>query len=153
MPPISPGRPRILKPEPSNIRGKCVSCNKNKQARFQQSGKTRYRAYCQGCNNKKYKIKQSYCKKKLQGYAYAQRLRKYGITADQHKQMLEDQSLCCAICNKPETEEGRKFAIDHCHETGKVRGLLCFRCNTAIGKLDDNPELLEKSARYLRGEL
>lgn len=153
MPPISPGRPRILKPEPSNIRGKCVSCNKNKQARFKQSGKTRYRAYCQGCNNKKYKIKQAYTKKQLQGYAYAQRLRKYGITAEQHQQMMTDQSLQCAICQKPEIEEGRKFAIDHCHDTGKVRGLLCWHCNTAIGKLEDSPERLRRAASYLEGNL
>lgn len=145
------GRPRRLKPEPSHIRGLCLICGKCKQAKYRQSGKTRYRANCVACNNRKYGVVMGINSQAQKKASYNQRLRKYGITEEQHKQLLEDQSLCCAICLKPETEEGRKFAIDHCHETGRVRGLLCFRCNTGIGKLEDSPDRLRRAIAYLEG--
>jgi len=145
------GRPRSVKPEPTTVRGLCITCKKNKQIRFKQNGKIRYRAYCQGCSNRKYGIvlARSIKKQDQTLYNYKKRLLKYGITPEQHQQMLEDQSLCCAICLRTETEEGRKFSIDHDHLTGKVRGLLCFQCNTGIGKLQDDPEILRRAIAYL----
>ena len=74
--------------------------------------------------------------------------RVYGITLADYDAMLEEQDGCCAIC-KTDTIKGR-FAIDHCHKTGKVRGLLCFDCNTGIGKLKDDPSLLLTAYEYLR---
>jgi len=87
---------------------------------------------------------------------YAQRHRKYqlnrmyGITEEQYKQMLASQNGCCAICgtNKP-TGKWKVFAVDHNHETGKVRELLCNECNRGIGLLKDDPERLLKAAKYL----
>ena len=60
--------------------------------------------------------------------------------------MLADQDGKCAICTKP--FPGR-IAIDHDHRTGRVRGLLCTSCNTGIGKLGDDPELLLRAISYL----
>ena len=74
--------------------------------------------------------------------------RVYGITLEKYDSMLADQDGCCAIC-KTETSKGR-FAIDHCHTTGEVRGLLCFDCNTGIGKLQDDPSLLLAAYNYLK---
>ena len=76
--------------------------------------------------------------------------RVYGITLDTYDAMLAAQNGRCAICNT-ETTKGR-FAIDHCHTTGKVRGLLCFDCNTGIGKLKDDPSLLLTAYNYLTNE-
>lgn len=67
--------------------------------------------------------------------------------------MFDEQDGVCAICGRPETKvlKGKKLSlsIDHDHETGKVRGLLCMDCNTSIGKFKHNKELLLNAVRYL----
>lgn len=75
---------------------------------------------------------------------------KYGITPEQWDDMFEEQAGLCAICFTPEEvcPKGR-LAVDHCHHTGKVRGLLCLTCNSAIGKLKDDPELVLQAYKYL----
>jgi hypothetical protein len=79
------------------------------------------------------------------------RFRKLGIdfSIDQYNAMLADQNLQCKICQCKLDDP----CVDHCHTTGKVRGLLCRKCNAAIGSLGDCPERLETAAKYLRGEL
>ena len=77
---------------------------------------------------------------------------KYGLTPKQVDELLARQSGRCAIC--PTTEPAgrhKKWAIDHCHISGKVRGLLCHHCNTALGGFKDNPLLLQKAISYLNG--
>jgi len=75
-------------------------------------------------------------------------MRVFGITLDQYENLAAAQDNRCAICGKPET--GKRLSVDHDHQTGRVRGLLCGLCNTAIGKLNDDPALLEKAVTYLR---
>lgn len=67
--------------------------------------------------------------------------------ADQYQQLFEEQGGKCAICKQ---ECHRRLAVDHNHETGKIRGLLCMNCNTGIGKLQDDVLLLEKAILYLK---
>lgn len=55
----------------------------------------------------------------------------------------------CEICGRPDGGNGKPLAVDHCHVTGHVRGLLCMLCNTALGKLQDSPDLLRKAIEYL----
>jgi hypothetical protein len=74
--------------------------------------------------------------------------RKYGITNERYIEMLEAQSGVCAICNKPRPED-RTLHVDHDHETGVVRGLLCFRCNQALGSFREEYELFQRAADYL----
>ena len=80
-------------------------------------------------------------------------VKKYGITLDEYYGMLEKQGSVCAICSKPETRITKgtlcRLSIDHDHETGKVRGLLCSACNTAIGQFNDDPSLVRKGLDYL----
>ena len=63
--------------------------------------------------------------------------RMYGIDVDEYNTLLENQNNVCAICKK-ECESGKRLAVDHCHESNKVRGLLCTKCNTAIGLFDNS---------------
>jgi len=63
--------------------------------------------------------------------------------------MICDQAGRCAICGTPE-QEGKKLAVDHCHSTGKIRDLLCDRCNAGIGYFLEKSELLIAAAEYLR---
>lgn len=72
----------------------------------------------------------------------------YGISSADYSVMLEKQHGVCKICNGSCTS-GRRLAVDHCHVTGKVRGLLCSRCNTSIGKFEDSVDLLKSAIAYL----
>ena len=64
---------------------------------------------------------------------------------EEYDKLLEEQSGCCAICEKNE-----KLHVDHDHNTGEVRGLLCGSCNLAIGLMRDNYKIAEAAATYLR---
>lgn len=80
----------------------------------------------------------------------AQRIAMYGLTLDQFNQMLEDQSGACLICGHSDMSKPNFFPlVDHCHKTGRVRGLLCMNCNQGIGKMQDSPELLRAAIAYL----
>ena len=73
----------------------------------------------------------------------------YGIEPEEYLMMHEDQQGMCAICGeKPNTKRG--LHLDHCHDTGIVRGLLCHGCNTGLGSFQDDPERLSKAIDYLR---
>lgn len=78
----------------------------------------------------------------------------YGMTVDEYEVMRIVQNYRCAICGKnEEAERYGKLHIDHDHETGKVRGLLCTACNHGLGRFEDSPERLEIAADYLRRTL
>jgi Recombination endonuclease VII len=76
-------------------------------------------------------------------------LRQYGITIADYDRMLADQGGKCAIC--PTDSPGRhgRFHVDHCHETGKVRGLLCSNCNRGLGLFQDNAHYLMTASKYV----
>lgn len=78
-------------------------------------------------------------------------LKRYGLTENQYSEILRRQNYLCAICGECEATMNRKFmCIDHDHATGQVRGLLCHRCNTAIGLLKDSAARCEAAASYLK---
>jgi hypothetical protein len=73
-----------------------------------------------------------------------------GLTAEQHAEMVRAQDNRCAICgNPPSGKRFRSLSIDHCHSSGKVRALLCHRCNLVIGQMNDEPKLLQAAINYL----
>lgn len=81
-------------------------------------------------------------------------LKLFNLTEKDYQSLLHKQQGKCAICDTVfPGGAGKNFAVDHCHETGLIRGLLCFACNTGIGKLKDNAELLIKAAQYLQGKV
>ncbi len=75
--------------------------------------------------------------------------RLYGILPEQYDAMFAAQNGCCAICLRSETQIGRRLHVDHCHDTGTVRKLLCGNCNSAIAKLQHSPEIMRKAASYI----
>lgn len=76
-------------------------------------------------------------------------LKRYGITLDDYNLMLSKQDCKCLLCGKSHDKEKFGLVVDHCHNTKKVRGLLCHDCNTGLGKFKEDPELLKKAINYL----
>lgn len=73
-------------------------------------------------------------------------LKRYGLSVADFDSMLNDQGGVCAICR----EAASKICVDHCHKTGKVRGLLCDHCNRGIGCFGDDPETMASAIEYVR---
>jgi len=146
----------------------CQSCDVSKPTEsFKRSStaKRGHRAVCKECdsvantawrkNNKDKKDekdkewkKQNPSKVKNSYYKYNLK-RKFNLSEQDYEQMLTSQEGCCAICRQTYCSTGYRFAVDHCHVTGKIRGLLCQACNTGIGKLKDNVDLLKRAIEYL----
>jgi hypothetical protein len=87
-------------------------------------------------------------------YYLNQQMKKlYNVSYDWYQEKLSKQNGVCAICKKPETTEIRgkliNMAVDHCHTTGKARGLLCTQCNRGLGLFQDNPTILQSAIEYL----
>lgn len=82
--------------------------------------------------------------------AYLQR--RYGITLTAYEALLASQSGVCAICQGPPSGRRRIYHVDHHHATGRVRGLLCDSCNLALGKLRDDPTIVQRAADYLNND-
>jgi hypothetical protein len=79
------------------------------------------------------------------------RLKKtYGITLDDYNTLFAKQEGKCTICNTHQSQLQKSLAVDHCHTTKQVRGLLCMTCNTALGKFKDDINLLQNAINYLK---
>ena len=76
-------------------------------------------------------------------------LSKYGLTIESYNAMFVAQEGKCLGCGKHQTELSRQLVVDHCHKTSKVRGLLCWQCNSALGCIQDNTETLTNLIKYL----
>lgn len=82
-------------------------------------------------------------KKSLRDYALRTT---YGITLDEYNHIFTSQGNCCAVCQ----HTSRRMHVDHDHQTGRIRGILCHNCNIALGLLQDNEHTLTNLAAYLR---
>lgn len=91
---------------------------------------------------------------KQKAYVKKHNLKKnYGITEEEYKNLLAKYDYRCAVCQQAEGEPKIKLCIDHDHKTGKIRGILCSKCNAALGMLDDTPERIIKLFQYLSSRL
>lgn len=78
---------------------------------------------------------------------------KFDLTPDQYEAMKAAQGDRCAVCRRSSEELDQTLAVDHCHTTGKVRGLLCANCNRGLGLFRDSPQDLIAAADYLRASV
>ena len=86
----------------------------------------------------------------IRAYDRSRRLKKrYGITIEERDQMISDQGGRCALCERL-FEGTNRPNVDHDHETNRIRGILCFSCNQALGKLGDTYEKMKKVMKYLK---
>lgn len=131
----------------------CARCGLTKErSEFPKSTKNRTRIYswCKTCKNAKMK---EYRELDKDSWLSNHMKRTFGITLVEYKEMLAKQNGRCAICKikKPGSNFGR-MEIDHCHTTGKVRGLLCHNCNAGLGHFIDNVELLSVAIEYVKSQ-
>lgn len=112
---------------------------------FRKTGKY-YKSYCNDCDNKISNIWKKNHKETVRAYKARYKFK----IGQKDYELIKNRSEHCEICGKKEMIGGRKLTIDHDHNTGKVRGLLCMRCNLGMGSFFDDPLLLEKAAHYLR---
>jgi hypothetical protein len=134
----------------------CTVCDERKpvelfrQVGVKRDGSPSY-SWCLDCNKAK---QREYTRiyretKREQRHEYWRR-RNYGLTPEQQKQLWEQANGRCQICGADPTERDPKLCVDHDHVTGRVRGLLCRNCNTAVGLLNDEPSLVERALHYLQ---
>jgi len=139
----------------------CNKCNVNKPDNEYSMQRGRLRTTCKECRRIESKewYSQNIEKKRELSRAYRhikkdQDLRKqYGISLEQYNQMLEEQKGACKICSVPSEQLSRALCVDHCHATGKIRGLLCDTCNRSLGLLKDNVSVLRAAVKYLEDHI
>lgn len=123
---------------------RCSLCKKMKSTScfvIEKRNKSGLSSACKECNKLHY------------GHARAERRRaknlldNYGLLASEYDAMYDKCGRLCEICGREDND--RRLAVDHCHSTGKVRGLLCGHCNRAIGVFHDDPIVMARAAAYL----
>lgn len=129
----------------------CTKCGIEKPLiKFELRADTqKYRPDCKDCRkaySKKYYYKNK--EKLLDKFIFS----KYNINKKELQNLRNNSKGKCNICKKSCTT-GRKLAIDHCHNTGKVRGLLCSKCNLMLGQAKDNINILKSAINYLEENL
>ena len=130
----------------------CIHCQQEKQdTEFNKD--RRYKdglfCYCKKCQTvKRVQLRKENFEREITNDLQ----RTYGISYEDKLAMIKQQNFKCAIC-KSEISYDNKAAIDHCHTSMKVRGILCRACNTGIGHLQDSVEVLEIAIQYLKKHL
>ena len=147
----------------------CQRCNRNLEEiefSFVSKEKSKRRNTCKKCVSETYKewvkrnpekVKETWRrasnkhhKKYSEFKNLKRRILNVGITEDEYVAMLSRQNGKCKICNVAEIDSPKhRLNIDHCHKSGVVRGLLCSKCNTALGLMDDDTERLKSAINYL----
>lgn len=121
----------------------CPRCEDRFRATYQSGPKAgAHRPRCTECETERHR---EWRNKNPESWAQ-RRLKQYGLSLEEYEDMLESQDWRCAICGK----EPERLCVDHDHDTGSVRGLICQSCNKGLGFFRDQPELLELAATYLR---
>lgn len=167
--------PKGYKQTPEHIKRRCIDkrraslpeskicslCEKDKPASAYGIRKLKYRNgedatyYCSECRQcqkeRSNKIYHSDRTKAANIHRSSARKWRYGITPAVYEQIKTKQENLCAVCHKP-PPEGKHLFVDHCHSTGRIRGLLCGRCNLGIGHFDDSPKLFLAVIEYLQQE-
>lgn len=138
-------------------RGYCASCYemhgpKNTKKATCHPDRPHYaRGMCSLCYDRERSRKRQATpgqKEKQRLWSRQKLLREYGLTLEDFDRLYEEQRGLCAICHRP-PRDGKALCVDHCHETGAVRQLLCNPCNEALGLLEENIEYIKNALLYI----
>jgi hypothetical protein len=125
---------------------RCKVCAKESTSKWRAENPERARAKVKECfdkNRKKY----------YSTHNDRQLFVKYGLTRVEYERLLEETLGVCVVCSRPfGTSPYTKPVVDHCHTTGKTRGIICRQCNIGLGAFKDNTNALNNAVKYLNGE-
>lgn len=122
------------------LRSRCKACDSELNSEYYKQNR-----------QKMYESNSEYCRQNKRKIEDRRLHRRYGISIDDYDRMSATQGHKCAICGSKSSGGNKsRFCVDHDHETGQVRALLCNKCNQGIGLMQDDPDLLEKAADYIR---
>ena len=150
-----------IKYDIDNQEKECCVCNVRKKFSdfYNFKNKSDGKSYrCKDCDTK---ARKKWAKNNPEKAHISQRQRnlkqRFGVGLEWYEEQFKKQGYSCAICgvNKNKTTGTRKFwnfSVDHCHGSGKIRGILCNNCNRGLGLLKDSPDLLQKALDYLKKE-
>jgi hypothetical protein len=135
-------------------RYECIECVKNQRSKRKKSSP--YHDYYESHLRSKRKYYRS--EKGIKQARKSNLKSCFGMSLEEYDLILISQNNVCAICEKKESakwKDGRilNLSVDHCHKTGKIRGLLCQKCNRGIGYLDDDITIVNKALIYLKKEI
>lgn len=127
---------------------KCNKCNEEKPDSEFYKNKRNATGYLYSCKDCIKEYNKSRKKENLDNLLKLY----YNITLKEYNKILKEQNCRCKICNIHNEDVYDRLHVDHCHTTGKVRGLLCFQCNSALGKFKDDVQLLQNAIEYLKNK-
>lgn len=122
--------------------GKCIDCTKEYAENYKNKNIDKYNKYHKEYRNTHVNQQKNY-----------DLMKKFGITLAQFNEMFEQQEGKCLICKDHSSKFKKGLCVDHCHKTNKIRGLLCGNCNSAIGKLKEDPKIFAIALDYLEKNL
>lgn len=142
---------RTTKEKKDGMRSHCKSCCKEKTSDYYGKNKEKYKEI-----NRKWYLKNrerfiEYNRLHPEETREYNLRKKFGMGIEDYKKLLIKQKYSCLICGISESKGSRwgVLVVDHCHQTGKIRGLLCSHCNTGLGSFRDNPKFLDQAIKYL----
>ena len=158
----------VIEDKDGNITKICARCRKRKHLSKYPRDKNKYdgrSSICLSCNTKKARKwaienpERHYKKTKRWNQENPDSQRRYylkslyGITLEEYNEMFIAQNGCCAICGIHQQDITKRLSVDHCHDTQRVRGLLCSNCNSAMGLFMDSIEVLRRAVSYLEATI
>lgn len=129
---------------------KCKDLKSEEDFVKRKTGKNGLGSWCKPCCNL---VIINSKEKKPDRYKNYNLVYRFGITIEQYSQILEKQENKCKICKRHKNEFTKSLIVDHCHDTGKIRGLLCDNCNRGLGQFKDSIESLNSALEYLKDSI
>lgn len=133
------------------LRRECKQCRRASKREWYHNNKDKVRDYRLKNIEKYREYHRKWVKKNPDRKLELRINSKYNLSLHDYRTMLQNQKFACAIC-EIEFDNTQRACVDHCHDTGEVRGLLCKNCNSGIGLLGDNEQSLRKALKYVERE-
>lgn len=129
--------------------GKCQQILNSDQFHKYRRSPSGLQSYCKSC------LRQAVVEHRQRNPDYDRNKdlkRQYGITLADYRKLQTQQNYQCKLYGRHQQDCASSLHVDHCHKTGRIRGLLCYNCNDGLGRFRDSPERLRRAARYLEGD-